>query len=295
VRIRPLFLALGVPLVVLAVLGVLLGAGAFDDDEHPGSGTARVDRFDGPAAWRLLKMQVAVGARPAGSPAERRLAERLRRLLPNGRFEPVPGGLRNVVGTVPGRDPRRYVVVGAHYDTKEIPRFVGANDGAGGTAAVVELARQLPPRTIGPTVQFVLFDGEESPGPGEGLDFEEEGLRGSRAAANQLHGAAAMILLDFVADRRLSIPHEGSSDSALWARLRKAAQRAGVASYFPAGEGQEIIDDHTPFLDAGVPSIDLIDFDFPCWHETCDDLSAVSERSLDASGEAVAGLLRTLR
>jgi glutaminyl-peptide cyclotransferase len=55
-----------------------------------------------------------------------------------------------------------------------------------------------------------------------------------------------------------------------------------------------IQDDHTPFLQRGVPSIDLIDWDFPCYHKTCDNLSAVSERSLDVSGEAVAALLATL-
>ena len=293
---RPLYLAIGIPLVLLVVAGVLIATGTFSDEEHPGKGAARVDRFDGPAAFRLLRMQVAMGPRPAGSRTSRQLAERLRKMLPRGRFQPVPGGLRNVIGTVPGRDPDRYVVVGAHYDPKEIPGFVGANDGAGGTAAVVQLARQLRPRTIGPTVHFILFDGEESPGPGEGIDFEDKGLRGSKVAAKEFKDAEAMILLDFVADKRLSIPHEGSSDPPLWDRLRKSAQEAGVGSYFPDKEGQEIVDDHTPFLDGqGIPSIDVIDFDFPCWHKTCDNLSAVSERSLDASGEAVAGLLRTLR
>jgi hypothetical protein len=67
-----------------------------------------------------------------------------------------------------------------------------------------------------------------------------------------------------------------------------------VGRYFPAAVGLGIEDDHTPFLQRGVPSIDLIDWDFPCFHKTCDNLSAVSERSLDASGEAVAGLLATL-
>src|SRR3954447_15647234 len=95
--VRPLYVAIGVPLLVVVVLGVLVAAGAFSDEEHPGHGSARVDRFDGPAAWRLLKMQVAIGPRPAGSPASRRLAERLRKLVPNGRFQPVPDGLRNVV------------------------------------------------------------------------------------------------------------------------------------------------------------------------------------------------------
>src|SRR3954468_6484345 len=148
-RRRPLLIAIAVPVVLIAVLAILLAAGAFSDEEHPGSGTARANLFDGPAAWRGLKMQVALGPRPAGAPASRRLAERLRRMLPDGRFQAVPGGLRNVVGTVPGRDPQRYVVVGAHYDTKETPGCGRASAGAGAPGAVVELPRQLKPRAIG--------------------------------------------------------------------------------------------------------------------------------------------------
>lgn len=294
---RPIFAALGVPLLLLALAAALVVAGVLPhgSDANPGTGFAHVDRFDGPAAFRLLKAQVALGPRSAGSAPSRRLAARLRTLLPGGRYQAVPGGLRNVVGSVPGRDPRRYVVVGAHYDTKDIPGFVGANDGAGGTAQLVELARQLRPRTIGPTVVFVAFDGEETPRGVSEDDFYARGLRGSKVAAKAFSRAQAMILLDFTADRELSLPREGSSDSGLWSRLRSAARAAGVGSYFPSGVEDTIYDDQTPFQRAGVPAIDLIDWDFPCWHERCDDLSAVSERSLDASGEAVAGLLRTLR
>jgi glutaminyl-peptide cyclotransferase len=284
-------LLLGAVFVALVVSGAL----PLSSDGKPGSGAARVNRFDGPSAWRLLKMQVDLGPRPAGSAASRELAARLKKLLPHGRYQPVPGGLRNVVGRVPGRVRGRYVVVGAHYDTKDIAGFVGANDGAGGTAALVQLARQLKPRTIAPTAVFVAFDGEETPRGVPEEQFLSAGVRGSRVAARVYRKAQAMILLDFVADKQLSLPREGSSDQKLWARLRTAAQAAGVGSYFPASTEDSIEDDHTPFQERGVPAIDLIDWDFPCWHKTCDNLSAVSERSLDASGEAVAAFLRTLR
>ena len=95
-------------------------------------------------------------------------------------------------------------------------------------------------------------------------------------------------------DRDLSTPREQSSSGALWARLRRAAKRVGAGSHFPDETQGTVLDDHTPFERRGVPSIDLIDFDFPCFHRTCDDLSAVSERSLDATGETVLQLLRTL-
>ncbi len=253
--------------------------------------TPTVDRVDEQAAWSRLVRQVRLGPRPAGSPASRKLATQLKAELPNGRFQAVPGGLRNVVGLVPGRDPSRTVVVGAHYDTKDLPGFVGANDGAGGTALVVELARSIKPKELRPSVVFILFDGEES--PDDQHDFLETGLRGSKVAAARYRNAEAMILLDFVADRDLSLPREGYSDPALWRRLRAAAKRVGTAAVFPPGIQAAIADDHLPFLDRGVPSIDLIDFDYACWHRTCDNLSRVSKRSLDAVGETVYELLRS--
>jgi glutaminyl-peptide cyclotransferase len=251
--------------------------------------TPTVDRVDEKAAWSRLVHQVRLGPRPAGSPASRKLARELKAALPRGTFQSVPGGLRNVVGFVPGRDPSRTVVVGAHYDTKDLPGFVGANDGAGGTALVVQLARTIKPKQLRPSVVFILFDGEES--PDDMSDFLETGLRGSKAAAPRYHSAEAMILLDFVADRNLVLPREGYSDQALWRRLRAAARRVGTTAVFPARSGFAVADDHLPFLDLGVPSIDLIDFDYACWHRTCDNLSQVSKRSLDAVGETVSELL----
>jgi Zn-dependent M28 family amino/carboxypeptidase len=186
------------------------------------------------------------------------------------------------------------VVVGAHYDTKDIDGFVGANDGASGTAVVTQLARTIPPRRMRKTVVFILFDGEESPRGTPDRRFEVEGLRGSKVAAQRHRRAEAMILLDFVGNHGLRIRREDNSDPRLWARLRAAAKRVGAARAFPPGSQGTVSDDHVPFLRRGVPSIDLIDFDFPCWHLTCDDLSAVSEPSLDAVGETVYELLRGL-
>ena len=311
--VRPLFVLLAVQVVLGAALLWALASGNLEDwvtgDDEPAKPAAatpaatpaaasrRADRFDSKRAFALLREQVEIGPRPAGSAASRRLAERLRRMLPRGRFERVPGhpGLRNVVGSLPGRG--KAVVVAAHYDTKKLSGFVGANDGAGGTAAVVELARQLrrAKRPAGaPPLRFVLFDGEEA--PGEDDEFYEKGVRGSKAyAARHAAELQSVILLDFVADRDLSIPRESGSDAALWDRLRAAAGRAGVGRYFPPGVVGEVQDDHTPFTRRGIPAIDLIDFTFPCWHRTCDDMTAVSERSLDASGEAVFELVRSLR
>jgi glutaminyl-peptide cyclotransferase len=282
--------ALGLTLVALVATDNLPFT---DDGDANGSPApmAQVDRFDGDRAFSLLRRQVELGPRPAGSPESRRLARLLRRTIPRGRYQAVPGGLRNVIGTVRGREPG-YVVVGAHYDTKDLPGFVGANDGASGTAIVAELARTI--RRPRHTIRFVFFDGEESPRGSDDADFYEEGLRGSKVAAPAFEDARAMILLDFVGDRRLTLRREANSDPGLWRRLRAAARRVGAGRVFPAGTSGGVLDDHIPFIRRGVPAIDLIDFEFACFHRRCDDMSAVSKRSVDAVGETVYELLRGL-
>lgn len=260
----------------------------------PAVPTATVDQFNGARAFAHLRTQVRMGPRPAGSAASRMLAQRLRAQLPNGRFEAVPGGLRNVVGHLPGRRPA--VLVGAHYDTKVIPgvpRFVGANDGAAGTAAVVELSRALRAgrRACMREVRFVLFDGEES--PDDRRDFYTSGLRGSRAyAARHARDLAGVTIVDFIANHGVRLPREAGSHPAMWQRLRASARRVGVGAVFPDRVVGEILDDHTPFTRAGVSAIDLIDFSYPHFHLGTDDLRAVSPRSIDAVGEALVHFLR---
>ncbi|HEX6654066.1 MAG TPA: M28 family metallopeptidase [Thermoleophilaceae bacterium] len=284
--------ALGITLVALVATDNLPFTGDHEaDGETPRAATVRVDRFDGAAAFRLLRRQVELGPRPAGSPESRRIARLLKRIVPRGEYQEVPGGLRNVVGTVRGRRPG-YVVVGAHYDTKDIPGFVGANDGASGTAVAAQLARTI--RRPRHTVKFVFLDGEESPRGTPEDDFEKEGLRGSKVAAQAFADARAMVLLDFVGDRHLTIHYEENSNRALWRQLRAAARRVGALEVFPSGDQGPVSDDHVPFIEQGVPSIDLIDFDFPCWHRRCDDMSAVSQRSVNAVGETIYELLKTL-
>ena len=278
-------------LPVAALLAVLAGAAAWTYDSSYGA--ARQDRFDSAAAWGFLKRQIALGPRPAGSRKSRELAEILRRSIPNGRFQAVPGGLRNVVGTIPGRNPQRKVVLGAHYDTKDLPGFVGANDAASGTAVVRQLARAIKPRQLRPTLIVLFFDGEEAP-RGKDAQFERYGLRGSKVAARTFRSAEAAIILDFVGDRELAIPREQFSNRRLWGRLRGASRRTGFARHFPAREQGAVLDDHVPFIRAGVPAIDLIDFDFDCWHMRCDNLTAVSPQSLNAVGETMMAFLADL-
>jgi glutaminyl-peptide cyclotransferase len=289
-------------LAALACTLFLAACGGGSDDPAPAATPApteavaaapakKVDRFDGDRAWKVLEYQVNLGPRPAGSEPSRKLAAYIKARLPNSHYEELPGGLRNVVGKIPGKG--KPIVLAAHYDTKDLADFVGANDGAGGTAQMLEIARVLQKlkrsKNASP-IWFVAFDGEEAT---DDSDFYGTGLRGSKPFARKYaKKIKELVLLDFVADKDLAIPREQSSDQEMWADLVEAAERVGSDSAFPPREQGEVQDDHTPFVRRGVPSIDLIDFDFPCWHQTCDDITAVSKASLDKSGEAVLEFLR---
>ena len=141
----------------------------------------------------------------------------------------------------------------------------------------------------------MLFDGEEE--PAGCAPFEKCGIRGSRAYAARHHSEiGALVLLDYIAEKQgLSFPREFNSDERLWARLRRAARDVGVGAIFPNATSGGVIDDHTPFQQRGVRAIDIIDFDYPQRDSLEDDLDAVSRRSLDAVGEAVALLVTRLR
>jgi Zn-dependent M28 family amino/carboxypeptidase len=224
---------------------------------------------------------------------------RLRGLVPNAHFEPLPGqpGLRNVVGSLPGRGPA--ILVGAHYDVEAAPEgFVGANDGAAGTAGLVYVARALAraPRAKNErAVRFVLFDGEEEPAGCQ--PFLSCGVRGSKAYAKR-HAPEiqSMVLLDYIAEKHgMHFPREAGSNPALWEQLRTAANEAGVGTLFSSDVSGQILDDHTPFTQRGVPAIDVIDFDYPPRDTLADTLDKVSERSLDAVGETIVRLVSRLR
>ncbi|MCW2983210.1 MAG: Zn-dependent exopeptidase [Conexibacter sp.] len=292
-------------LIALTIHGFpFFGGGAHDDDPVKTSLTAgtvpraKVDRFDGARAMATAKLQVDAGQRPAGSATLRAVAEKLRAELPNGRFEDVPGmpGLRNVVGDLPGPGP--VIVIGAHYDTEYHPKgFVGANDAAAAVGTVIELGRALkalPRSAIAPGIRFVLFDGEEEPHPTD--DFYRDALRGSKSYV-QLHAeeVRAMVLLDYIGNTGARFPREGSSTASLWQDVRAAATRVGVGDVFPDKTEASIFDDHTPFLRANIPAVDLIDWSYKYKDGLQDTYDKLSVDSVDAVGETMVELIKDWR
>jgi hypothetical protein len=278
--------------VALALTIVLAACGGGGDGSTTGGGSGA---FDAERAFADLQAQVDLGPRPAGSQANAEQADMLARELKDAGAEDVrvQSPLKNVVATIPGTDPG-YIVVGAHHDTLDMPGFVGANDGASGVAVVLELARSLPNPFPGPSIAIALFDGEEARG---NRDFSADGTRGSRQYVDYAERGAqdtppldevkAMVLFDMVGDCDLAIPMEARSDPGLYGAFAAADGDVFSNRTFP------VDDDHTPFLDRGIPAVDLIDFDYgpgpapgAWWHTTDDTVDKVCPESLDAVGEA---------
>lgn len=262
--------------------------------------------FDGERALRDLVEQVRIGPRPPGSPqaeATRQLIKtRLRQAGWPVESRPFqargPAGeelaMANLVATLPGVREER-IWIGAHYDTKRLLGFLGANDGASGVAVLLELARVLGTEKRPFTVELVFFDGEEALGPSI---TPSDGLYGSRtlarelAEAGELERIAAFILVDMVGDRDLNLTLDRASAPWLTDILREQAGRLDPNPIDP-GPRVALLDDHTPFLERGLDDVLLIiDFQFgaretpgPLWHTAGDDLSAVSAESLNRVGQ----------
>jgi len=278
---------------------VLVACGA--DAQNRAAATAPRAGFDSNRAWTDLERQVAFGPRPAGSAALAQCRQYIEAQLKAAgityREQPfdamTPAGvikMVNVIGTIPGRRPER-IALATHYDTKRFQqfKFVGASDGASSTAAVLELARVLKNRQNEFTIELLFLDGEEA----VNVEWRDpDNTYGSKyyvQAAKQagtLSGLKALILLDMVGDRDLDIRPDSNSARWLNAIVWSSAARLGYSSTF-VPEGFTVEDDHLPFVQAGVASIDIIDLDYPQWHTAQDDLDHVSARSLQIVGDVV--------
>ncbi len=298
--------------VTLAFAVVLVSCGPREPPIRPALDPAA---FSGERAYAELERFLALGPRDAATPgaaaAANYLFERLRalglsRVETDAFADECPRGealFRNVIGRIPGEG-EGLVILGSHYDTKSgIPDFQGANDSGSSTAALIELAGVL---ARGPKLPFetwvVFFDGEECMeryGP-------NDGLHGSRRMANALvqNGRAksvkAMILLDMIGDRDLTVTIPRNTTPELASLVFQAAHAEGVRHMFSLYPYQ-IGDDHEPFLQAGMPAVNLIDFQYGSapgrndyWHTPGDAIDKISAESLDIVGRVVIRVLNKL-
>jgi len=209
---------------------------------------------------------------------------------------------------------RDRVLLAAHFDTRPFPdldpvdprgRFVGANDGASGTALLMELARFMPGLEGPVGVDFVLFDAEEYVfGVGDpyclGSNFFARQYAAAQAAGKARHRYVCAVVLDMVADRDLEIWQERNSLG--WPESRPiveeiwgVAERLGERRFVPRPR-HAVEDDHVPLRMIGrIPACDLIDFDYPQWHTTADTPEHCAAESLEAVGRVVLEWLRTRR
>lgn len=256
--------------------------------------------FDGKKAWTHLQAQVAIGPRPSGSAAINKardyisaqlkaagVASTLQVFIAN-----TPVGetsMANVIATIPGKRPER-IVLASHFDTKLYRdiRFVGANDGASSTAALLELGRVLKTRQNEFTIELLFLDGEEAVVEWQGTDHTYGSRHYVQAAqkAGTLARIKALVLLDMIGDKDLVIRRDANSTPWLVDIVWAAAAKLGHRAVF-SNELTSIEDDHIPFLRAGVPSVDIIDLENPTWHTAKDTLDFVSERSLQIVGDVV--------
>ena len=280
--------------IIGLLLAVAIGWYAFSFLSQP---PAEAVSFDGQRAYADVQTQVGFGSRVPGSEGHAQFQKWLQNELEAAGWqvemqtsEALGHPIENLVARR-GADPPQ-IILGAHYDTRmfadndpdaaQHTHFVpGANDGASGVAILLELARSLPAETV--PVWLVFFDAEDN-GRIEGWDW----ILGSREfVKNNPVRPRAAIIVDMIGDADLNIYKERNSDPALTDEIWAVAQGLGYESKFIPEYRHSMLDDHTPFLEAGIPAVDIIDFDYPYWHTIQDTPDKVSAESLKIVGDTL--------
>ncbi len=248
--------------------------------------------FDGNRALAHAQALTALGPRVPGSPAHRQAQDYLRTTLEAAgwqvRLQQGQAMGHSVVNLYAFRQSERPpdLLFGTHYDTRpladrETPArqatpIPGANDGASGAAVLLTLAESLPPERD--DLWLVFFDLEDS-GNLPGYDWSLGAQSFVQWLETRGDRPQAVVIVDMVGDAEQEIYYEAASDPALNAALWSAAADLGYTQHFIPQVRHNLLDDHRPFIQAGIPAALLIDFDYPYWHtlqDTPDKLSAAS-------------------
>ncbi len=264
--------------------------------------------FDGQKAWNDVAYQVSLGARTPQSQAHQQVENWILSQIQAAGWQSerqndtVMGHpVHNIIAKF-GQG-RPWVIVAAHYDSrihadqdpdpqKRSQPVPGANDGASGVAVLLELARVLPTylSPTGPTsdtgyrqIWLVFLDTEDN-GDIPGWDW----LLGSKSfVANLKDKPDAAVVIDMIGDANLNIYKELNSNPQLTDQIWEQADRLRYSQYFIPQAKYRMLDDHIPFIDAGIPAVDVIDFDYPYWHTTADTADKVSGQSLKIVGDTL--------
>lgn len=255
------------------------------------------EKFNGQRAYADVETQVALGPRIPGTAGHDKIREWLQNEIIAAGWqvevqasETMGHTVYNLIGKNSEKPPQ--IILGAHYDSRmfadndpdpanRAEPVPAANDGASGVAVLLELARSLPTNTV--PVWLVFFDAEDN-GRIEDWDW----ILGSREFVknNSLQPRAA-IIVDMIGDADLNIFRERNSNVQLTDEIWATAKRLGHGDKFIDEYKHSMLDDHTPFLDAGIPAVDIIDFDYPYWHTVQDTPDKVSAESLQVVGETL--------
>jgi len=268
--------------------------------QQSGASEAKIwQEFSGEKALANVQRLVDLGPHPAGSDAigkardyiEAQLRQTGWQVIRQAFTDDTPRGKIHFVNLIArfagdGTQAPSFLLC-SHYDTKlfDTIRFVGANDGGSSTGLLLELARVLGQHpNLARKVELAFFDGEEA--------FENfsatDGLYGSRYFARQLQGDDAKkirggILFDMIGDRSLDITLPPDSPSLLAQDVFAAAEALKLRKYFSYLD-RNLIDDHAPLNAIGIPTIDIIDFNYPSWHTAGDTMDKISAQSLQVVG-----------
>ena len=298
--------AIGV--VVLSILAAACenrAASVTNTNANTNAGPAeppKMSDFSAARAFEHMKIMCELGPRPSGSAAIGKAQDYIQSELKSYGLKVVedpfpaktPRGtvpMKNIIAELPGEKADLVLITG-HYDTKRQAGFIGANDGASSTAAVLETARVLAKTRPEYTLWFVFFDGEEAVVEWEGTDntYGSRRLVSRMQADGSLSRVRAMILYDMIGDKSLDLKRDAESSPWLVDSIWNTAKRIGAAKFFLANE-TAIEDDHVPFRNEGIAAVDLIDFNYgpnhEYWHSSQDTLDKVSGESVKIVGDVV--------
>ena len=251
--------------------------------------------FNSDRAFIDVEYQISLGPRTVGSSAHLKTIEYIQNELTKHKWDVKIEDnnsqsdleIKNIVGERGKDEP--WILLGAHYDSrlyadkdpdiiKRTEPVPGANDGASGVAVLLELGRILP-EELKTKIWLCFFDAEDN-----GQIGNYDWIMGSQAfVANLVEYPDAVIILDMIGDKDLTIYREKNSSQFLTSEIWDTAANLGIKQFVNT-EKYSILDDHTPFLEVGIPAVDIIDFDYPYWHTSMDTLDKISKDSLSVVG-----------